>query len=67
MALVTRDGLKLRAQPDEGAPIRARLGNGLIARIEKTRGKWVRISTQGVGGWALQSGLWGATDIAPRK
>ncbi len=67
MALVTEDGLTLRARPDETAPIRARLGIGVITRIEKTRGQWVRISTQGMGGWTLQSGLWGATDIAPRN
>jgi SH3-like domain-containing protein len=66
-ALVKRDGLELHARPDSSAPVRARLGRGLIAHIENKRGQWVWISAQGVKGWAPQSGLWGPTNAAPQN
>lgn len=58
-ALVLEDGLKLRSRPDDAAPARARLGRGVIARVEETRGEWLRVSAEGVRGWAPRSGFWG--------
>lgn len=59
-ALVIEDGLTVRARPNGEAPARARLGQGLIARIEEADGRWVRISAGSVRGWTRKSGLWGA-------
>ena len=58
-AIVTEDGLAVRARPDDGATQKARLGRGVIARIEKSKGGWVKISAPDVRGWAPQSGFWG--------
>ena len=60
-ALVVQDGLALRARPDAAAPARARLGRGLITQVETARNGWLRVSADGVRGWAPQSGFWGAT------
>lgn len=59
-ALVLEDGLQLRTRPTVSAPARARLGRGIIARIEGERSGWLRVSAEGVKGWAPQSGFWGA-------
>ncbi len=59
-ALVLEDGLSLHTRPDSAAPITARLGRGLIARVETSRNGWLRISAKGVKGWAAQSAFWGA-------
>lgn len=57
-ALVLEDGLVLHSRPSASAPTRARLGRGLIARIETERGGWLRVSAAGVKGWAPQSAFW---------
>jgi len=59
-ALVVKDGLALRGRPTITAPTKARLGRGLIARVEAERNGWLKISASGVKGWAPQSGFWGA-------
>ncbi|GJL91125.1 SH3 domain-containing protein [Hyphococcus sp.] len=64
-ALVLEDGLALRARPDAGAPARARLGRGVIAKVESARGPWLRVSADGVKGWARASAFWGARADAP--
>lgn len=68
-AIVMEDGLAIRARPNNGAAQKARLGRGVIARIENTRGGWVKISAQGVRGWAPATGLWGggAWRAAPKE
>ena len=58
-AIVTKDGLTIRARPNNGATQKARLGRGVIARIEKSRAGWVKISAQGIRGWAPATGFWG--------
>lgn len=58
-ALVLEDGLTLRTRPDATAPARARLGRGLVARVEAARGGWLRVSMRGMKGWAPRSGFWG--------
>ncbi len=62
--LVLEDGLALRARPDNAAPVTARLGRGLIARVETGRGGWLRVSAKGVKGWAPKSSFWGAASGA---
>lgn len=58
--IVVRDGLALRARPSDAAVQKARLGAGVVARIETARGGWVKVSADGVKGWTERSGLWGA-------
>ena len=64
-ALVLEDGLALRAKPDPKAPARARLGRGVIAKVDAERDGWLRISADGVKGWARASAFWGARAGAP--
>ncbi len=68
-AIVTEDGLAVRARPSDGAAQKARLGRGVIARIEKARGGWVKISAPGVRGWAPATGFWGGGELhaSPEK
>jgi len=64
-ALVLEDGLALRARPDPSAPAKARLGRGVIAKVESARGPWLRVSADGMRGWARASAFWGARADAP--
>lgn len=64
--MVVEDGLLLRARPFDGAMQKARLGRGLIARVEKSDGDWVKISAPNVRGWARQQGFWGVLSEAPQ-
>ncbi|MHA7870884.1 MAG: SH3 domain-containing protein [Hyphococcus sp.] len=59
-AIVTTDGLALRLRPSEDAPLRARLGRGVVAKVEATEGQWARISANKLRGWARVGGVWGA-------
>ena len=58
--MVIEEGLIVRARPNQDAAVRARMGEGLIAKVEKTRAGWVKISTDQLRGWAPASGFWGA-------
>ena len=58
-ALVQTEGLVLRVRPTYAAPQKARLGKGLIAKVEKHKSGWVKVSVDGVRGWVQPSGLWG--------
>jgi len=58
-AIVVEDGLVVRARPRDGATQKARLGRGVIARIEKSKNGWVKISAPGVRGWTQRYGFWG--------
>ena len=64
-ALVLEDGLTLRARPETQAPARARLGRGVIARVDGERDGWLKVTADGVKGWALASAFWGARAAAP--
>ncbi len=59
-ALVIVDGLALHTRPGPEMPMRARLGRGIIGRVEAVEGNWVQFSTDGMKGWASLSGFWGA-------
>ena len=60
-ALVLEDGLSVHSRPDADAPMTARLGRGLIARVEASRTGWLRVSAKGVRGWAQDSAFWGVS------
>lgn len=64
-ALVLEDGLTLHARPETGAPARARLGRGVIARVDGERDGWLKVSADGMKGWAQASAFWGARADAP--
>lgn len=57
--IVTRD-MEILSRPQSGAPARAVLKAGVIAKLEKSSGEWRLISVGGVRGWARQRHLWGA-------
>lgn len=64
-ALVIEDGLALLSRPDEGAQEKARLGRGVIAKVDDSRDGWLKISTDGLKGWARSSAFWGAGAPVP--
>lgn len=64
-ALVLEDGLALRAKPDARAPAKALLGRGVITRVVTARGGWLKVSADGMKGWARASAFWGAHADAP--
>lgn len=64
-ALVLEDGLALRSRPAADAPARARLGRGVIGKVDDTRDGWIKVSANGLKGWARSSAFWGAGAPAP--
>jgi SH3-like domain-containing protein len=56
----------IRAQPEEASPARARLAEGVLARLIRSRQGWSLISAGGVKGWAPTGHLWGAGAPCPR-
>lgn len=64
-ALVLEDGLALRARPDASAPARARLGRGVITKVEDERDGWLRVTANGRKGWARASAFWGSRAQMP--
>jgi len=61
-ALVVEDGLVVRARPSAGAPALARLGAGVVARVEEHRDGWSRVAADATRGWVPRAGLWGASE-----
>lgn len=57
--IIVEEGLVVRARPNDGASQKARLGRGVIARVEKSGNSWVKISAPGVRGWVRKTGYWG--------
>ncbi|WP_425410373.1 SH3 domain-containing protein [Hyphococcus sp.] len=64
-ALVLEDGLAIRSKPAVSAPVKARFGRGLVARVDDRREGWIKISAAGVKGWAPSSAFWGAGASSP--
>ena len=49
----------LRVRPAEGAPLRAWLASGVLARIQLCDGRWCLVAVSGAQGWVRQNQLWG--------
>ena len=60
-ALVIEEGLALRPRPGADAPETARLGRGVIARVEKNQDGWLKVSADGARGWGRETGFWGVS------
>jgi SH3-like domain-containing protein len=59
-ALVTGEApVPLRADPEEGAPVRAVAEPGVVGRLEACDGGWCEIDAGGVDGWLPRTALWG--------
>jgi len=56
--LVVGEG-ELRARPQEGARVVARLTRGLVAGVASCRDEWCHISLDGRQGWFPRARLWG--------
>lgn len=63
--LVLADNAPLLTKPEAGAAARARLGRGVIARVEGARDGWLKLSADGLRGWARADAFWGAEAPAP--
>lgn len=48
------------AKPEAGAPARARLAKGVLAKFVRRRDGWGLVSADGLKGWAKTGVLWGA-------
>ncbi|MGR3460437.1 MAG: SH3 domain-containing protein [Roseovarius sp.] len=57
--LVMQDMLDMRARPEPGAMITARLEAGVIARLSECGPEWCALSAGGYDGWAQKTTLWG--------
>ena len=51
----------LRAEPAEGAVVRAMAEPGVVARLEACSGDWCEIDAGGVEGWLPRPAIWGVT------
>ena len=49
----------LRADPAEGAAVRAMAEPGVVARLEACAGDWCEIDAGGVEGWLPRPAIWG--------
>jgi SH3-like domain-containing protein len=59
-ALVLGDSpVALRAEPEDGAPVRALAEPGVVARLEACSGDWCEIDAGGVEGWLPRPAIWG--------
>lgn len=57
--LVTDQEITLRRTASDEAPAVARLGQGMVARIEECGTAWCFMTIKGYEGWALRQGFWG--------
>ena len=66
--VLAREETALRRRPDNAAEISARVGGGVLARIERRDGAWIRVSAGPARGWVLADTVWGgARFAAPRN
>ena len=61
--VLTRREISLRASPAAGAPVRATLAAGVVARLDGDKRDWRKISASGINGWANAADLWGAEAV----
>ncbi|KUP93189.1 bacterial SH3 domain protein [Tritonibacter horizontis] len=60
--MVEEDMLRVRARPEESAPVMAAFELGVVAQLGACIADWCEISAGGHSGWALKEKLWG---VAP--
>lgn len=58
-ALLVQDMVPMRSQPRAGAPERALLERGVVARILTCAPDWCRLAVDGHRGWVERRTLWG--------
>ncbi|WP_370335733.1 SH3 domain-containing protein [Parvularcula marina] len=58
--IVTSDSTILRAAPNTHAKGRARLNNGVMAKIERCEQNWCQVRAADYRGWLPKEQLWGA-------
>jgi SH3-like domain-containing protein len=58
--VIVRRAADLHVRPDAKAPVRVRLGPGVLAETRDQRRGWRRLSAGGATGWAYDAHLWGA-------
>ncbi|MHA6344587.1 SH3 domain-containing protein [Roseivivax sp. CAU 1761] len=57
--IVEEDMLPLLGRPEAGAKVMAKLGLGVVARLEQCLPDWCRLEAAGHAGWAPKAALWG--------
>lgn len=61
--LIARD-LEVRRRPSADAPVSARLGAGVMARLVKRKGDWLLVSAENAKGWVASEEVWGGDPLA---
>lgn len=57
--IVTGRTTTMRRRSSDEAPAVARLGRGMVARLDKCTPTWCRVEVDGYEGWVRRGGLWG--------
>ncbi len=57
--IVTGRITTMRRRSSDEAPAVARLGRGMVARLDKCTPTWCRVEVDGYEGWVRRGGLWG--------
>lgn len=60
--VVEADEIIMRREPDNGAPVTARLATGMVAVVEKCDAAWCEVRTAGYEGWITRKNIWGLYD-----
>lgn len=59
------EGADLRRKPAADAPVAARLGDGVLAKIVDRRGGWILVAADDARGWVSSSAVWGGEFSGP--
>ena len=54
----------LRRKPSESASAAAKLGPGVLARVDARKDGWLKVSAGGADGWITASAVWGGAIVA---
>ena len=60
--VVSAEEIIMRREPDDDAPVTARLATGMVAVVEKCDSAWCEVRTAGFEGWIARKDIWGLYD-----
>lgn len=63
--VLTRSAVDLKRLPKEGSIVSARLGVGVLARLDKRKADWLLVSAANAKGWVRARDVWGGDPLSP--
>lgn len=63
--VLARRAIELKRRPTEESMVSARLGAGVLARLDKRKGDWLLVSAATAKGWVRARDVWGGDPLAP--